>query len=113
MVACAGHPPPLLIPRDGPPRLADCEHDVVLGVIGATLRGVTFAFARGDRLVLYTDGLVERPGERSTTRSSSSCGPRPGVHGLAPLRAHIVARLVGGEEPRDDVALLLAERCVH
>jgi serine phosphatase RsbU (regulator of sigma subunit) len=108
----AGHPPPVLIPADGPPRLAGEEHGVVLGLLGASYEESSFAFAPGDRLVLYTDGLVERPGEMiddGFVRLVEAC---VGVPGLETLRAHLVAQLVGTTHPRDDVALLLAERCV-
>jgi phosphoserine phosphatase RsbU/P len=61
--ASAGHMPPVLV-RDGVPR--------VLASPGGTLLGAqpvspwpqrTEALEYGDRLVLYTDGLVESPGE--------------------------------------------------
>ena len=67
----------------------------------------------GDRLILYTDGLVERPGELIDDGLAQLVRECAGVAGLEALRAHIVERLVGDIHPRDDVALLLAERCVH
>ena len=76
-------------------------------------RSCTFAFAPGDRLVLYTDGLVERPRELIDDGLEKLVRECAGVPGLEALRAHIVERLVGDTHPRDDVALLLAERCVH
>ncbi|MDA0180225.1 SpoIIE family protein phosphatase [Solirubrobacter phytolaccae] len=109
----AGHPPPVLIPAGGPPRLAVETHDVVLGVVGAHYEESTFTFAPGDRLVLYTDGLVERPGEMiddGLERLVQACA---GIEGLEALRLHVVTSLVGDAHPRDDVALLLAERQVH
>ncbi|SCD27459.1 PAS fold-containing protein [Streptomyces sp. DvalAA-19] len=60
----AGHPPPLLIPRDAPPRYL---HDLTapdppLCVTDAFPRTTFDAVLReGDTLVLYTDGLVETP----------------------------------------------------
>jgi len=111
-VVSAGHPPPVLIPNDGEPRLALDRHGVVLGVVGATYAESTFVLAGGDRLVLYTDGLVERPGELIDDSIEQLVRECQDVPGLEPLRAHVVARLVGDTHPRDDVALLLAERCV-
>jgi serine phosphatase RsbU (regulator of sigma subunit) len=108
----AGHPPPVLIPKAGPPRLAASEHGVVLGVAGASYEEWTFEFAVGDRLMLYTDGLVERPGELIDDAVDNLVAECAGVAGLEPLREHVVKRLVGATHPRDDVAMLLAERCV-
>ncbi|MBE2315567.1 SpoIIE family protein phosphatase [Solirubrobacter sp. CPCC 204708] len=111
-VVSAGHPPPVLVPAAGPPRLAVEGHGVVLGVVGASYAESTFAFEAGDRLMLYTDGLVERPGELiddAIDRLVTECAT---VDGLEALRAHVVERLVGDTHPRDDVALLLAQRCV-
>jgi DNA-binding response OmpR family regulator len=109
-VACAGHPPPLLLDASGRARLADCSSGVVLGVIGATYTESRIAFAAGSRIVLYTDGLIERPGEMIDDSLARLVRAADGVGGLAPLRTHVVAELVGETQPRDDVALLLAQR---
>jgi len=60
--------------------------------------------------VLYTDGLMERPGETIDDGLARLVAAAAGVEGLAPLRSHLVETLVGKEQPRDDVALLLARR---
>lgn len=109
----AGHPPPVLIPAEGLPRLAVEGHDVVLGVVGASYHERSFSFVSGDRLMLYTDGLVERPGELIDDAIEGLVRACEGAPGLEPLREHVVSALVGATHPRDDVALLLAERCVH
>jgi CheY-like chemotaxis protein len=106
----AGHPPPLLLPAGGPARLVESDTGVVLGASGATYAEETFEFAPGDRLVLYTDGLVERPGEAIDDGLQRLVQAADGVAGLRPLRAQLIGRLVGGAPPRDDIALLLAER---
>jgi len=59
--------------------------------------------------VLYTDGLMERPGETIDAGLARLVSAAHGVVGLVDLRAHLVETLVGSAEPRDDVALLLAE----
>lgn len=109
-VVSAGHPPPVLVPADGPPRLAVETSGIVLGAAGAGYAHSTFAFRPGDRLALYTDGLVERPGELIDDGIARLVAACDGVTGLAPLRTRIVEQLVGDQHPRDDVALLLAER---
>jgi CheY-like chemotaxis protein len=107
----AGHPPPLLLPAGGSQaRLAECDTNVVLGVIGSTFVGQRIPFTAGDRIVLYTDGLIERPGETIDDSLDRLVAAARGPDGLAPLRAHLVETLVGSTQPRDDVALLLAQR---
>jgi DNA-binding response OmpR family regulator/serine phosphatase RsbU (regulator of sigma subunit) len=106
----AGHPPPLLLRADGPARLVEGDNGVVLGAIGAYYAEETFAFEPGDRLVLYTDGLVERPGEPIDDALQRLVRAADGVPGLKALRSHLVSTLVGPDPPRDDIALLLAER---
>jgi serine phosphatase RsbU (regulator of sigma subunit) len=107
----AGHPPPLLLPSDGPPRLADGPTGVVLGILGARCSEYEVPFRTGDRLVLYTDGLIERPGEiidASLDRMVEAAAA--GGDELEPLRGHLVRSLVDTSSLRDDVALLMALR---
>ena len=62
---CAGHPPPIVIRPGGEPEIAWGGRSVPLDahVGGAPRRDqATISLERGTRVVLYTDGLVERPG---------------------------------------------------
>jgi PAS domain-containing protein len=106
----AGHPPPLLVPRDGPPTLVEGQPGVVLGVPGARCEEFTLDLAQGDRLVLYTDGLVERPDESLDRGFERLLASVAGLDGLEALRDGLVSRMVDIDALRDDVALLLAER---
>ena len=109
-VVRAGHPPPLLVPAVGPARLVDGHTGVVLGMRGARFESSTMSLTTGDRLVLYTDGLVERrdePIDRGLERLRASA---EGVEGTSALRAHLVAALTSVDSLRDDVALLIAQR---
>ena len=63
-VANAGHPAPLLIGPTGA-ELVQTDIGVPVGVRGEpTYSEVTFMFPRGSTLLLYTDGAIERRGER-------------------------------------------------
>ncbi|MEV0238475.1 SpoIIE family protein phosphatase [Streptomyces sp. NPDC050674] len=58
----AGHPPPLLIRRDGLARYLTDGHGILLGTQTGTRRpDATALLPPGSTLVLYTDGLVEAP----------------------------------------------------
>jgi CheY-like chemotaxis protein len=109
-IASAGHPPPVLIPAGGVPRLAPSSSGILLGMIGSSYQEETLPFGPGDRLVLYTDGLVERPGEIIDDSLQRLVAAAGGAQTLAALRRQLVDRLIGAAPLRDDVALLLAER---
>jgi len=61
----AGHPPPILLAADG--QIEQLEHPstLILGVGGGQRAVRSAEFRPGDRLLLYTDGLVERRGEEA------------------------------------------------
>ncbi|MFH8800791.1 PP2C family protein-serine/threonine phosphatase [Streptomyces sp. NPDC017936] len=106
-LANAGHPPPLLVSHDGDTRYLDNGHSVLLGVDpGAPRPHGTHTLPPASTLLLYTDGLIERPGEDLD-------------QGLARLRQHAAAlareplpafcdELLAGLSPgsNDDIALL-------
>jgi PAS domain S-box-containing protein len=58
-VATAGHLPPALVRPGRPPTLLDLPSGAPLGVGGVPFEGSDVQLAPGDRLVMYTDGLVE------------------------------------------------------
>lgn len=63
--ARAGHPPPLLLHRDGASRYLDKALAPPLGPVrNVPYRQEEVPVSPGDALVLYTDGLIERRGER-------------------------------------------------
>ncbi|MFD5739872.1 SpoIIE family protein phosphatase [Streptomyces massasporeus] len=58
----AGHPPPLLISRDGLAEYLTDGHGILLGTQTGTRRpDATAQLPPGSTLVLYTDGLIEAP----------------------------------------------------
>jgi serine phosphatase RsbU (regulator of sigma subunit)/anti-sigma regulatory factor (Ser/Thr protein kinase) len=63
-VVTAGHPPPLMIQPDGHARLLEQKHGLPVGVrSGYDYHACRYPFPTGSRLLLYTDGLIERRGE--------------------------------------------------
>lgn len=104
----AGHPPPLLISRDG---LADYLTDgqgLLLGTgVRATRTDATAVLPPGSTLLLYTDGLIEEPGRildeglNRLRRHAAALAHRP----LASLTDQLLRRVRPAAND-DDVALL-------
>ncbi|WP_042447237.1 SpoIIE family protein phosphatase [Streptacidiphilus jiangxiensis] len=108
-IANAGHLPPALAPADRPPELVDLPTGVPLGVGGVPFRTIAFDLHPGDRLVMFTDGLVETRHDPIDARLAALLRaldmPR------VPL-AEACPRLVSAlrqPDDHDDVALLIAQ----
>lgn len=104
--AQAGHPPPLLL-RGGEARFLDRPAGMLLGATTSPVYDAAECrLEPGDRLLLYTDGLVERPGESldaGLTRLAAAVlahsTDEPGA-----LESLLAALLQGAR--RDDVCVL-------
>jgi anti-sigma regulatory factor (Ser/Thr protein kinase) len=107
--ANAGHLPPIVVmpDRDGEPVGAD-EANPPLGVGPFNLIQRQVDLSPGARIVLYTDGLVERRGE-DLEKGIDSLARRVGdlTGPVAGVPAQLVAAMLP-EGPDDDVALLIA-----
>ena len=103
----AGHPPPLMI-TGGEPRFLEGAGSVPLGVLPfPTYEEVSAPMEPGSTLLLYTDGLVERPGENiDDGMAELAARVREAPEDPDGLCDHLLATLVPAGGATDDVALL-------
>ena len=104
----AGHPPPLVTTEGGAARYVELAGSVPLGAVripGYT--DVALDLEPGSAVVLYTDGIVERPGDELDARLERlrevTSGARPDPHVLCEA---IVAAMLPNGSRRDDAAVL-------
>jgi sigma-B regulation protein RsbU (phosphoserine phosphatase) len=113
----AGHPPALYVPKDGPCRFLGCVNPPVGMIEGTTYHSETMDISRGDRFILFTDGLVEM-------EAPDGSGPMPWVTGknalipiadrlrtmpLCDMPEAIVHAMGATDTADDDVAVLIVE----
>jgi PAS domain S-box-containing protein len=104
----AGHLPPLAVTSDGIARVLDGPSSVPLGVMSyPAYEAAETEMPLGGTVLLYTDGLVERPGElldRGLDRLAAAVrGERVGPERLCD---HVLEQLMPAAGASDDVALL-------
>jgi sigma-B regulation protein RsbU (phosphoserine phosphatase) len=113
-LAAAGHPPPVLVTREGP-RVLDVS-GTLLGVVEESAYDhFTVRMSRGDVLLLHTDGITagDNPAESAVTMSAELCDPftsvaggrRPLAAGMADVAAQL-DRSSGSLHQLDDVTLI-------
>ena len=104
--SCAGHPPPLLLVPGGAPRFLQAEADLPLGVADLPRHDARAQLPPGATVVLYSDGLVERPGESLTDGLERLLRAADGLDGASPPRLcrELLARLDPTGD--DDIAVL-------
>ncbi len=109
--ACAGHPPPLILPRAGEPYFEWEGRSPPLGVFNAPRRAeAACTLDAGSTVVLYTDGLIETRDPTATdgmTRLREEALRRPEPEPLNDVVARIMHALPD-QDHRDDVCLLAA-----
>jgi sigma-B regulation protein RsbU (phosphoserine phosphatase) len=110
-VISAGHPPLILVSREGVSQTVELDSDP-LGIFGgAILQRTDIGVSRGDRFFMYSDGLIE---------SSPGGGRREGLARLVdacvrnrtlPLAASVdaIVEQLSGDAAKDDLLLLAAE----
>lgn len=107
----AGHPPALVLRRDGTPVQLPVADGPPLGVGAGQRTQTVVRLEVSDTVVMFTDGLIERRGEditdgqsRLATAVASMCGGR-----LEECLASLVEK-VGDASRDDDIAVLAARR---
>lgn len=108
----ASHPPPIVVRPDGTAWVVESQPLPPLGArASATVDERRVELEPGTAVVLYTDGLVERRGERLATRRArlhDAAAAAPAEPDL--LCEALIARMLDGQPPDDDVAVLALQR---
>ncbi|MFD6415717.1 SpoIIE family protein phosphatase [Streptomyces sp. NPDC060194] len=103
--ARAGHPPPVLV-RDGAASALSMPRGILLGAIGeATYDEHRITLEHGDRLLMYTDGLIERR-DRSMERSMEQLLEVAGAQ-VPNLEEHLDRLLTHSRSDTDDDTCLI------
>ncbi len=110
----AGHPPAIFHPRDKPPLLLKTQGDVLGSFKDARFGIKRFKVRPGDRIFLFSDGLVEHgPSPTAWGRGAESLLPlcrRSRDLAYKDLPDHFIKALFGrAPQPEDDIVLLCTE----
>ncbi|MFJ8543951.1 SpoIIE family protein phosphatase [Streptomyces sp. NPDC093586] len=108
-LARAGHPPPVLVPPDGPPRQLEMPSGPPLGVGGLPFESAELELREGSVLAFYTDGLVKSRDRDADAGQALLCEALAVPAGsLDAACDHVLHALLPDGGAADDVALLLA-----
>jgi hypothetical protein len=110
LVSC-GHPPPVLVTRDGRAKFLEAPPGLPLG-LGQTYSCVTVPWERGERLLMYTDGLSEARDARGRFLSPLDLVPQLSAETLEEsldLTLDAVRDHVPSGDLTDDLAVVLLE----
>jgi serine phosphatase RsbU (regulator of sigma subunit) len=115
-----GHPPVLVVDRDGDLRLLQSAINPALGMVQIPMESERALLEYGDVLAMYTDGLTELRNsakemlgqERLGEGFSRICAARPGEGSadIADALRRMLDEFGGDQLPEDDRAFLLAQR---
>jgi serine phosphatase RsbU (regulator of sigma subunit)/anti-sigma regulatory factor (Ser/Thr protein kinase) len=109
--ARAGHPYPLHLKSDGIAEFLSADAGPPLGTGAvASYDDHQVALGLGDTLLFYTDGLIERRGERLSEGEAALVEAAKGAADDPELKCRaILSKLTEGIEPADDVAVLAVQ----
>ncbi|MEV4741811.1 SpoIIE family protein phosphatase [Streptomyces sp. NPDC049555] len=107
-VANAGHLPPVIVRPGRHPQLLELPTGAPLGVGGVPFETVEVPLAPGDRLVLYTDGLVETRDEAIDDRLQVLADLLADAPEDLEATCDLLLTELREDDAQDDVALLVA-----
>ncbi len=109
----AGHPPPLVVRADGTATFCPMQRSLLIaaGLNGAPRPRDELVLERGDSLVMYSDGLIERRGEIITDGMERLAGRATDIarSGWPDRPAATFASMLSADERTDDLVVL----CLH
>ncbi|MER6350826.1 SpoIIE family protein phosphatase [Streptomyces sp. NPDC001634] len=108
-IANAGHLPPVLVRHGRPPELLELPTGAPLGVGGVPFHTTAFDLNPGDRLVLYTDGLVETRHHAIDERLDALLRTLDEPRRPLDETCRWLLQSLRHPDDHDDVALLIAE----
>ncbi len=112
-VTAAGHPPPLIVRRDGTVEEADTAGTLIGALPAIESRSAEVRLAPGETCLLYTDGVTEARGgplgdamfgERRLKRALAECAGMPAEAVVE--RIQMLADAWIGDGRHDDIAVL-------
>lgn len=110
-LACAGHPPPIVRRREGQIERVRARGPLIGMIPTPRYEVERVALVPGDSVVLYTDGLTDaRAPVKMLTEADLGelIAQRPDLSGEE-LAAYLEHAVTGGEDPRDDIAVLVID----
>ncbi len=106
----AGHPPPLVVRADGSATFCPMQRSLLIaaGLNGAPRPRDELVLDRGDSLLMYSDGLIERRGEVITEGMGRLAGTATVIarDGWPDRPAVTLASMLSTEDRTDDVVVL-------
>lgn len=111
--ATAGHPPPLVVHADGTVQALDSANAPIIGILETRHVEGTVPFPAGAQLVMYTDGLVERPNRPFSEGVEIAAGllrSLPADTAPEALIDSLLTALIGDAQPSDDLAVVVVKR---
>ncbi len=109
--SCAGHPPPLVLDGASPAFLEEVHGPILGAVDNLVYRQDTMALPPGARLLLYSDGLVERRDTSISDRLDFLSAVAAGANtmGLDAACDRLLDEVAGPSGREDDLCLLAAD----